>query len=135
MIISLKNLTILIVDDDADTCHLLRSVLEEAGACVLVARSVSAALDTFRRSPPHAVVADIQLGDSDGYALIKAIRQHNIEYRGFTLAIAVTGFACPEDEERAMAAGFDVYLRKPIDLTGVVDTIAEVLHRPDELAA
>jgi len=131
----LKNLIVLVVDDDADSCYLLRSALEEAGASVLVAQSVESALDTFRRSPAHAVVADIRLGNSDGYALIKAIREHNLEHRGFTLVIAMTAFGSPDDEERAIAAGFDAYLTKPIDPSGVVDAIAGLLRVPDDLAA
>jgi CheY-like chemotaxis protein len=131
----LSNLTILVVDDDADSCYVLRSALEQAGAAVLVAQSVGDAIDTFRRCPPHAVVADIRLGNSDGCALIKAIREHNLEYRGFTLAIAVTGFASPEDEERAICAGFDVYLPKPVDPTVVVDGIAGFLRGPTYMAA
>jgi CheY-like chemotaxis protein len=53
--------------------------------------------------PPHVVIADIRLGTSDGYALIKAIRELNFEYEGFMPAVAVTGYASPEEEERALA--------------------------------
>lgn len=131
----LQNNMILVVDDDADTCELLRTVLEESGASVVVAQSVDAALETFHRCPPHAVVADIRLGSSDGYALIQAIRQLNVEYRGFTPAVAITAYASPEDEERAMAAGFNAYLPKPFDPADVVRVIGEALRAPADLAA
>lgn len=124
---TLENTSILVVDDDADTCEVLRSVLEESGASVVVADSVETALEAFRQTPPHAVVADIRLGTSDGYALIKAIQELNLEYKGFTPVIAITGFASPEDEERAMAAGFKAYLRKPFDPADIVNVIAKVL--------
>lgn len=131
----LKNTAVLVVDDDADTGDLLGSVLEQAGACVVVAQSVPTALEAFRRSPPHAVVADIRLGNSDGYALIKAIREYNLEYKGFTPVIAITGFASSEDEKRAMAAGFSAYLTKPFDPSEVVGAIARVLPGSGNVAA
>jgi len=130
----LKNTTIMVIDDDSDTCELLRTALEQAGASVLVAHNVDGAIETFRRCPPHAVVADIRLGNSDGYALIKAIREHNIEYRGFTPAVAVTGFASPEDKERAIAAGFNAYLAKPFEPAAVISAIAKILSGRMDLA-
>ena len=130
----LKNTTIMVIDDDSDTCELLRTTLEQAGASVLVAHNVDGAIETFRRCPPHAVVADIRLGNSDGYALIKAIREHNIEYRGFTPAVAVTGFASPEDKERAIAAGFNAYLAKPFEPAAVISAIAKILSGRMDLA-
>ena len=130
----LKNTTIMVIDDDSDTCELLRTTLEQAGASVLVAHNVDGAIETFRRCPPHAVVVDIRLGNSDGYALIKAIREHNIEYRGFTPAVAVTGFASPEDKERAIAAGFNAYLAKPFEPAAVISAIAKILSGRMDLA-
>src|SRR5262245_42082702 len=120
---SLENSTILVVDDDADTCELLRFALEDAGASVLTVHSIDAALDTFRHCPPHAVVADIRLADSDGYALIQAIRAINTEYKGFTPVIAITGYASPEDERRAKSASFSAYFSKPFDLAKFVAAI------------
>jgi len=93
----LKDRTILVVEDDADTRDLLRFVLEESGAKVVAVASVDAAFGTYRQSPPHGVIADIRLGRSDGYALIKAIRETDVEYRGFTPVVAVTGFASVVD--------------------------------------
>ena len=131
----LKDKTILVVEDDADTRELLRFVLEENGAHVIAVASVDAALGTYRQAPPHAVITDIRLGRSDGYALIKAIRDTDVEYRGFTPVIAVTGFASPDDEDRAMAAGFNAYITKPFDPAQVVSTLAGLLSRSSDLAA
>ena len=132
---SLNNTTVMIVDEDQDTCDLLRFSFEQAGASVLVEQSIKAAIETFRRSPPHAVIADIRVRDSDGYALIKAIREHNTEFRGFTPAIAVTGFASPDDEQRAMAAGFNAYISKPFDPADVISAVAKSLRGPTDIAA
>jgi len=131
----LKDRTVMVVEDDADTRELLRFVLQESGANVVAVASVDAAFGTYRQNPPHAVIADIRLGRSDGYALIKAIRDTDEEYRGFTPAIAVTGFASPDDEERAMAAGFNAYITKPFDPAQVVTTLGKLLSRSGDLAA
>jgi CheY-like chemotaxis protein len=131
----LNNERILVVDDDADTCEALRLALEEAGASVIVAHSLDGAFETYRQSPPHAVIADIRLGRSDGYALIKAIRKTDSEYRGFTPIIAMTSFASPEDQARAMAAGFNAFIAKPFDSQSVVAAVAKLLKSTENLAA
>ena len=123
----LKDKTILVVDDDADIRNLLRIVLENAGADVVSAESVETALKNYRQSPPHAVVADIRLGKSDGYVLLKTIRETDIEYRGVTAVVAVTGHASPEDEERALAAGFDAYITKPFEPAEIVNRLGDLL--------
>lgn len=132
---ALENNTILVVDDDVDTCELLRAVFEHAGACVLTVHSIDAALTTFRLSPPHAVVADIRLADSDAYALIKAIRSINVEYKGFTPVVAITGYASPEEQKRAKSAGFSGYFTKPFDPADIVDAMTSVLTRRTDFAA
>ena len=131
---TLQNKTILVVDDDADICEAVRSALEEAGGTVILAHSVDGAFETYRQAPPHAVIADIRLGKSDGYALIKAIRETDSEYRGFTPVIAMTSFASPDDEARALAAGFNAFIPKPLDSQSVVAVVANLLKSPDNVA-
>ena len=131
----LKNMTILVVDDDGDTCELLRMMLEDFGANVMMANSVDVALVLCRRTPAHLVVSDIRLGNSDGFALIEAIREYNREYRGFTPAIALSGLVAPGDEERARAAGFNAYIRKPFDQTDFINTVVSLLRGTPGLAA
>jgi CheY-like chemotaxis protein len=131
---SLENKTILVVDDDGETCEAARLALKGAGASVILAHSVDDAFETYRQGPPHAVIADIRLGRSDGYALIKAIRQTDSEYRGFTPVIAMTSFASPDDEARALAAGFNAFIAKPFDSQSVVGVVAKLLKSPDNVA-
>jgi len=126
---SLKNIAIMVVEDDKDSGELLRKILAETGADVVLANSVEAALALCRRNPPHLVISDIRLGSSDGFALIEAIREYNREYRGFTPAIALTGFVARGDEERAMAAGFNAYIRKPFNPADLISTITSVLEK------
>ena len=131
----LKDKTVLVVADDANMRDLLRRVLEEAGADVVTADSVESAFETYRQSPPHAVVTDIRLGTSDGYALIKAIRETDVEYRGCTVVLVLTGSASPEEKKRALAAGFNAYIAKPFDPAEVVERLRELLSHPRESAA
>lgn len=131
----LTNKIILIVDDDADTLDLMRLILEEAGATVITAESVEAALRTYRNLPPHGVVTDIQMGSSDGYALITAIRKNDEEYRGVTTVVAVTGFGSPEDKKRALDAGFDAYITKPFEVGEIVHTLGKLLQPAVDSAA
>ena len=132
---TLTNTTVLLVDDNLDSCELMRFVFEQSGASVVTAQTVDAALEAFRRCPAHAVIADIRIGTSDGYELLKAIRKTNAEYKGFTPVIAVTGFASPEDEERALNAGFNAYFSKPFEPEDLVDATEKMLSHPQNLAA
>src|SRR3954463_6018913 len=131
----LKNATILVIDDDPDTLQILRILLEEQGAEVTTAASVEDALALCRRTPPHLIVSDMRLGASDGFELIAAIREYNKEYRGFTPAIAVTGFVSPGEEQRAKAAGFKAYVHKPVEAGNLIATITRVLRNPIDAAA
>jgi CheY-like chemotaxis protein len=135
MYTALDNTRILVVDDDADTRDLLKTVLQQAGAEVVPAESVDAAVELFRHSPPHVIVSDIRLRSSDGFELMKAIRENNKEYRGYTPAVAITGFSSPGDKERAIAAGFNSYVVKPFDPDEMVQTIAKLLHEANGNAA
>jgi CheY-like chemotaxis protein len=131
----LENITVLIVEDDADTRELLRAMLNGYGSNVIEAESVDGALALCRRMPPHLVVSDIRLGNSDGFALIKAIRKFNRKYRGFIPAIALTGFVAPGEEERAIASGFNAYLHKPFNFADLIRTITSLLRSEPRLAA
>lgn len=122
------NTTVLVVDDDEDTCELLRAILEERGANVVTAHSAEAALASYRLHPPDIIVSDMRLGSSDGYAFITAIRDYNREYRGFTPAIALTGFRYPGDKDRAIHAGFNAYIHKPFKPEDLISTITRLLR-------
>ena len=131
----LRNTRVFVIDDDEDTRELLRTVLEDAGAHVVTAPSVEAALALYRLTPPDIIVSDMRLGSSDGYAFIATIREYNREYRGFTPAIALTGFNYPGDEDRAIAAGFGAYIHKPFDPNNLVLTITRLLQQQRQDAA
>ncbi len=122
----LSGLKVLIVDDDADGRALLRRVLTESGSEISDALSASDALDKLATFAPDILISDIGLPVMDGYDLIKEVRA-----RGFTFqmlpAIALTAFARTEDRRRAMLAGYQMHLAKPVDpgeLTAAVAMLA-----------
>jgi CheY-like chemotaxis protein len=131
----LRNSTILVIDDDIQMVEMLRLTLEGHAAKVMVAHSVEEALELCRTSPPHVIVSDMRLGASDGFELIETLRKYNREYRGFTPAVALTGFNADGDEVRARAAGFNAYIRKPFDPVELLDTIEALIRDTTSLAA
>ena len=112
---SLEGLTILIVEDDADSRESLKLTLESYGARVVVCDSAKAALDAIDKEHPNVLVSDIGLPEMDGYALLSARRYHEAVVGAQVLpAIALTAYGRIEDRERAFAAGFQAHLIKPV---------------------
>lgn len=133
-IAQLQNLCILIVDDDADARMLMQTVLQSAGADVLVAASVKEALallEQRRRSPtqvsPALLISDISMPDEDGFTLIRQVRSRTIEQGGQIPAIALTAFAEAKNEQRILKAGFQLFIAKPIDPMELVNKVVETL--------
>ncbi|MFQ4143864.1 ATP-binding protein [Chlorogloeopsis sp. ULAP02] len=133
-IAQLHNLCILVVDDDADARMLMQTVLQSAGADVLVAASVKEALallEQRRRSPPQAspalLISDISMPDEDGFTLIRQVRSRTIEQGGQIPAIALTAFAEAKNEQRILKAGFQLFIAKPIEPIELVDKVVETL--------
>jgi CheY-like chemotaxis protein len=109
---ALNPLRVLVVEDNLDTAETLRCLLAECGFHVEVAHNTKDGLKTARRLEPHIVLCDIGLPDGDGYTVGSQLRQSSCN--GARL-IAVTGHAEPIDRQRALAAGFDQHLPKPVD--------------------
>jgi PAS domain S-box-containing protein len=121
----LRGVTVLVVDDDRDTRELLATVLRQAQATVLEADSAAAALKTLERQVPDVLVADLAMPGVDGYELIGRIRAQ--AGHGLRLpAVAVTAYARGEDRERALSAGFDRHLPKPVDPGELCRTVAKL---------
>jgi CheY-like chemotaxis protein len=120
----LEGFTIVVVDDDADTRELLASVFVSAGAVVRAAAGASEALELCTEVLPDALVSDIGMPGRDGYALIRDVRA-TLDGAAPRLAVAVSAYASPPDRERAIAAGFDHHIAKPID----PDLLVQAVHR------
>ena len=121
----LAGLKVLVVDDEPDARAVIRRVLAGSGAVVAVASSVGEALDLLDRDRPDVIVSDIGMPDVDGYDLIRQIRA---THSGRDLpAAALTAFARAEDRKKALLAGFQSHVTKPVDpaeLTAVVASLS-----------
>lgn len=109
----LKDRRILLVEDDPDTQELLKAVLGRHGAQVTAVNSSAGALEEISRTKPDVIISDI--GMTGGYDLIRKIRSLDPEAGGHIPAIALTAYAGPSDRRRALLAGFQTYLGKPVD--------------------
>ncbi|HEX2675377.1 MAG TPA: ATP-binding protein, partial [Polyangiales bacterium] len=121
----LNELRILLVDDDHDARDMLRQALALYGAKVSVASSVREALQQLSELRPQVIVSDIGMPGEDGYALIERVRALGSPEREVR-AIAFTAYARPADRQRALAAGYDAHVTKPIDVAALANLIAEV---------
>jgi CheY-like chemotaxis protein len=122
----LDGVRVLCIDDDPDTLSLYTLVLRQCGAEVTEAASLTAGLEMFEKIRPAVVVADIGLGDGDGYTLIQSIRTRSREQGGDVPAVAITGYAGQADADRALEAGYDVHLAKPIDPGRLCELVAQL---------
>ncbi|HJQ26136.1 MAG TPA: response regulator [Blastocatellia bacterium] len=125
----LKDLRILLVDDDPDTLQMLTIALEMAGGEVRACGSASEALDTLEKWKADLLVSDIGMPNEDGYALIRKVRSLEPELGGTIPAIALTAFAGVADRSRALSTGFQTHISKPIEPSDLVDIIAQLAGR------
>ena len=119
---------ILVVDDDRDTRDLLLLVLERAGASVTAVGSAADALERLSTQQFTALLSDVAMPDEDGCALMTRIRGMAAQDAAVLPAIALTGYARPEDRERVLAAGFQKCLTKPIDPPELVASMVALIQ-------
>jgi CheY-like chemotaxis protein len=123
---SLAGLKLLVVDDDADSRLLLTEILSRRGAVVACASSAREALVQIREFRPNVLLSDLGMPDVDGYTFIRQVRQLLPERGGRTPALALTAFARADDSQRALAAGFQLHLPKPVDADSLVSAVARL---------
>ncbi|HEX8773897.1 MAG TPA: ATP-binding protein [Pyrinomonadaceae bacterium] len=121
---ALQNLRVLIVDDEEDARDLLQTVLSLAGARVTATGSVREAMAAIERERPHVMVCDIGMPGEDGYQLISRVRALPFGRGGSTPAVALTAYAREEERRRALDAGFQVHVSKPIKPSELVAVVA-----------
>jgi PAS domain S-box-containing protein len=128
----LVGLKILIVDDELDTCDMLRYVFNECGSIVETAQSAAQALDLFDNWQPEMLISDVGMPDVDGYELIRVIRK---ERKSRIPAVALTAMARVEDRMKALTAGYQMHVSKPVEpleLVTIVSSLVGLVNRPPE---
>jgi len=119
----------LLIDDDADTLRMLTVMLTEHGAQVQAAASAAEALEALRWFKPDVVVSDLAMPCEDGYSLIKKVRAMESETGTRVPAVALTANVRAEDRARALAAGFNTFVAKPVEPGELITTIAELVTK------
>ena len=110
----LAGLTVLVVEDEADSLELVRQVLSETGALVVAASSAPEALRMLTQHRPDILVSDIGMPLMDGFQLIRSVRGLDDRHAAAMPAMALTAFSRREDQQRALEAGFDEFMAKPL---------------------
>jgi signal transduction histidine kinase/ActR/RegA family two-component response regulator len=128
----LEGIRVLIADDDMNARELVAVILENAGAEVRAAGSCEDAMMILQTWAPTVLVSDIEMPGEDGYGLVERVRALAATRPGM-VAIALTAHARPEDRVRALAAGFQWHLAKPIDPSELVSVIATLVAQEKEL--
>lgn len=136
----LAGVRLLVVDDEASSREVIANVLQGYGADVSLAENGQAALTKLFETRPDVLIADLAMPGMDGYALIEQVRALDPDFGGRTPAIAVTGYASPLDRLRALQAGYQNHVAKPVEAQELAIVIASLTgrygqDRPDSLGA
>ena len=125
----LAGIKVLVVDDQPDARELVARVLTECKAEVITASGALEAIALVESARPDVLVSDIGMPDIDGFELIKRVRALGEKRGGRVPAIALTAFARSEDRTRALQAGFQVHVSKPVEPEELIATVASVAGR------
>jgi hypothetical protein len=135
----LAGIRVLLVEDDDDSRNLLSLILSRYGAEVISTASSVEALDWFMQKTPDVIISDIGMAEEDGYALIRKLRMLPVQgsllpgspdsVPGLIPAIALTGYATLKDRDRALAAGYQLHLAKPVEPDELVIAIRNLIDR------
>ena len=123
---ALEGMQILLLDDEVDLRELFTIVLEAQGAKVTAVAAVDEALSALQHCQPDVLVSDIAMPERDGYEFIQQVRAN--PHMGNIPAIALTAYAREEDQQRSLAAGFQMHLSKPVEPTALTRAIASLVR-------
>jgi CheY-like chemotaxis protein len=129
---ALAGARVLVVEDDADAREFIARLLREWGAMVRTAGSVSEALDEVKRDSPQLLVSDIGMPGEDGYALMRHVRGLSDRDARRVPAVALTAYARAEDRLKALQAGFDIHVPKPVEPAELLAVCSTLLSRAGE---
>jgi CheY-like chemotaxis protein len=121
---------VLVVDDEPRVREAITMVLHDAGSKVTTASSAAEAFAALRDGRWDAIVSDIGMPGEDGYSLIRRVRGLPADGSSGVGAVALTGCARPQDQSRAIEAGFNLHLTKPVEANDLIRAVATVAARP-----
>lgn len=127
---SLRGIRVLVVDDSPDILQLISVWLKKAEVDVKLVSSAQEVLKTIADFKPHVLLSDIGMPEVDGYQLISKIRKLSKEKGGNVPAVALTAYARDEERARALNAGFQMHISKPISSTQLISAVAALVRKP-----
>jgi PAS domain S-box-containing protein len=127
----LRGLRVLAIDDEADVREMLKTLFEEYGADILTVSSAREGLESMAGWKPHVLISDIGMPDEDGYAFIRKVRSLPSDQGADTPAIALTGYVRVEERMRALEAGFQMFVAKPVETNELISLIGDLCPDAD----
>ena len=127
----LAGVQVLVVDDEADARELIKRILTDCHAEVRTAASAAEAIRMFRQAPPDVLISDLGMPDVDGFELLTWVRDLGPGAHGEVPALALTAFARSEDKVRALEAGFEAHLPKPVEPSELITVVANLAGKMD----
>jgi CheY-like chemotaxis protein len=124
--LNLRGLRVLVVEDEEDALQLMKMALGRLGAAVVTAASGNEALAVLGGMKPDALICDIGMPEMDGYELIRRVRALSPQQGGSIPAVALTAYAREEDKQKALAAGFQKHLAKPVTPDELATTVIDL---------
>jgi CheY-like chemotaxis protein len=125
----LSGVHVLVIDDDPDTLEMTKRILQGCQARVTTATSGAEGLDLLKQERPDVVLSDIGMPEMNGYEFVAKVRSLDREHGGTVPIAALTALARSEDRRRAMLAGFDIHLAKPVDPAEMIAVVARLARR------
>ena len=123
----LDGVQVLVVEDNNDTRDLVKMILQQSGAQVTDVASVAEAMEFLERSSCHLMVSDIGMPEEDGYQLIRKVRDFEQQQGRKIPAIALTAYTRAEERIKALTAGFQLHVSKPVEPTKLLTAVAQLV--------
>src|SRR5690606_35565434 len=113
-------------DDEIDTCEMVKTAFEQCGSTVRIATSATQALQQMAHWRPDVLIADINMPQEDGYQFIRQVREREAPAQTRIPAIALTAMARIEDRTKALRAGYQMHVAKPVELSELYAIVASL---------
>jgi CheY-like chemotaxis protein len=130
----IAGIKVLVLDDEPDARALVKRLLEDCNAVAIVAASTDEAVEKVRTELPDVIASDIGMPHEDGYSFIRRVRDLPPDQGGNTPAVALTAYARAEDRVKAIMAGFQCHISKPVEPAELIAMIASLSGRNQERA-